>query len=98
MIERALEGIQRKASMELLGKELLDETFTLTQLKKLYEAIFRIELDSSNFRKKIHSLDVLQQTNIKDKSDSKRGSYLFKFKKKESEKLSPFKNEPIVKI
>jgi 8-oxo-dGTP diphosphatase len=98
MIDQSLNSLQRKASLELLGRELLEETFTLTQLKNLYEAIFMRELDSSNFRKKIHSLDVLQKTAIKDKSDSKRGSYLFKYKEPEKKEEHQVKIEPIIRM
>ena len=56
---------------------MLGDTFTITNLKKLYEAIFQQELDAGNFRKKMLSLGVLQNTGIKDKTDSKKGAFLY---------------------
>jgi len=81
MIESSLLSLQKKASTELVGKELLGDFFTITHLKKLYEAIFQRNLDAGNFRKKILSLGVLLRTTIKDKSDSKKGAYLYKYLK-----------------
>ncbi len=79
MIEYSLIALQKKAGSELVGRELLGERFTLTNLKKLYEAIFQRQFDPGNFRKKILSLGVLQNTGIKDMTDSKKGSYLYQY-------------------
>jgi ADP-ribose pyrophosphatase YjhB (NUDIX family) len=79
MVQHSLERLQKKAGSELIGQELLDDTFTITNLKKLYEAIFQRELDAGNFRKKILSLDVLRNTGIKDKTDSKKGAFLYQY-------------------
>jgi len=80
MVEQALEKLRHKASLQLIGKELLPELFTLTQLNNLYNAIFQREFDQGNFRKKIASLKVLKQTDIKQTNTSKRGAFYFKFK------------------
>ncbi|MBN1117853.1 MAG: NUDIX hydrolase [Bacteroidales bacterium] len=84
MIENALERLQRKASLELVGKELLPEMFTLTQLHNLYNAIFQKQFDAGNFRKKLSSLNLLDRLPEKDTSNSKRGAYYYKFKYKTS--------------
>lgn len=81
MIQSSLLSLQKKAGSELVGKELLGDLFTMTNLKKLYEAIFQRSLDAGNFRKKILSLGVLMRTTIKDKTDSKKGAYLYKYLK-----------------
>ncbi len=78
MIKNALLRLQKKAGTELIGPELLGDVFTLTNLKRLYEAIFQREIDAGNFRKKMLSLGVLHSTGKKDKSESKKGAYLFK--------------------
>jgi len=77
MIENALEQLQKKAAGELVGPELLGDVFTLTNLKKLYEAIFQREIDAGNFRKKIISLGILHNTGKKDKTESKKGAFLY---------------------
>jgi ADP-ribose pyrophosphatase YjhB (NUDIX family) len=77
MVDKALLRLQERAETELIGPELLGDVFTLTNLKKLYEAIFQRDIDAGNFRKKILSLGALQNTGEKDKSESKKGAYLY---------------------
>ncbi len=86
MTEKAMIKLQREAGYRLIGKDLLPEMFTLTQLRKLYEAIFQREFDPGNFRKKILSLDSLEKLNKKDSSESKKGAYYYKCKDSKSER------------
>ncbi len=79
MVNVALEKLRFKATYQLLGKELLPELFTLTQLNNLYNAIFQRTFDQANFRKKLASIDILERTAIKETGTSKRGSFLYKF-------------------
>jgi 8-oxo-dGTP diphosphatase len=79
MVRDSLTRLQMKASSELIGNKLLGDTFSITQLKQLYEAIFQRSLDAGNFRKKVLSLGMLNNTGIKDKTDSKKGAYLYKY-------------------
>lgn len=80
MFEKSLVKLQQKAGYSLCGSELLPEMFTLIQLRKLYEAIFRKEFDPGNFRKKILSLGVLEKLSVKDVSESRKGAYYYKAK------------------
>ena len=41
MVEKSMEKLQLKASINLVGIKLLPEMFTLQQLRNLYEAIFQ---------------------------------------------------------
>lgn len=79
MVKDALERIKRKARYKPIGFELLPEKFTIPQLQRLYEAVYRKRLDSRNFRKKVLSLNVLTKLDEKDKSNSRRGAFLYKF-------------------
>ncbi|TBW28683.1 NUDIX domain-containing protein [Gramella sp. KN1008] len=87
MVKDALDRIKRKARYKPIGFELLPEKFTIPQLQRLYEAVYRKELDSRNFRKKVLSLNVLIKLNEKDKSTSRRGAFLYKFDYKNYHKL-----------
>jgi len=80
MVIRSLERLQMKASLDLIGHELLPDMFTLTQLRNLYQAIFQRQLDPGNFRKKVLSLDVLEKLPIKETYNSKKGSFYYRFK------------------
>ena len=84
MIQNALVLLQQKASINLIGKELLPEMFTLIQLKNLYEAIFQRTFDPGNFRKKVLSLDMLERSNKKNTSESKKGAFYYRFKDSET--------------
>ena len=79
MVEKALLKLQFKAGYQLIGSELLPEMFTLTQLRRLYEAIFQRELDPGNFRKKILSLEILRKSSKKDSSESKKGAFFYTY-------------------
>ncbi len=94
MLQMALTQIQEKASMNLIGKELLPEEFSLTQLRILYSKIFQREFDQGNFRKKILSLNLLEKLDKKDSSGSKKGATLYKVK----EDVSIMLNERIIKV
>ncbi len=85
MFEKALVKLQQKAGYSLVGSELLPEMFTLSQLRKLYEAIFQREFDPGNFRKKILSLGVLEKLSVKDASESRKGAFYYKAKSNISE-------------
>jgi len=80
MVASALEFVQRRASYDLVGRELLPFRFTFTQLRNLYEAIFQKPFDPGNFRKKILSLNVLDRTEFKNTTESKRGAFYYQFK------------------
>jgi 8-oxo-dGTP diphosphatase len=88
MIDNALRKLQRRAGSEIIGRELLGERFTLSNLKKLYEAIFQREIDAGNFRKKVLSLGVLHNTGVKDKSESKKGAYLYQYQQEMADQLN----------
>jgi len=94
IVENALALLQQKASIDLIGKELLPEMFTLMQLRNLYEAIFQKTFDPGNFRKKILSIGILEKLNLKNTTESKKGAFYYKFKNSEA----GMKSERIVKF
>ena len=80
IVKNALELLQQKASIDLIGKELLPAMFTLMQLRNLYEAIFQKSFDPGNFRKKVLSVGILERLNLKNTKESKKGAYYYQFK------------------
>jgi len=82
MAQQALEKLRMKASRDLVGRDLLPDEFTLTQLRQLYNSIFMKEFDPGNFRKKILSLNATVRLNKKYSSESKKGAYYYCFKDK----------------
>ena len=80
MVKDSISQLRNIAKDQPLGFELLPKLFTLPQLQTLYECIYNTKFDSRNFRKKILSINVLEKTNLKDKSSSRKGAYLYVFK------------------
>lgn len=81
MVQDAISALQLKARHKPIGFNLLPDYFTLPQLQALYESIYQSKRDSRNFRKKVLSLNILEKTDRKDKTGSKKGAYLYTFKK-----------------
>lgn len=80
MVSAALAALRYRATHEPVGFELLPEYFTLTQLQRLYEAIFKQSIDAGNFRRRLRRMDFLEQTNEKDFSESRRGAWYYRFR------------------
>lgn len=81
MVKDAIAALQIKARHEPIGFSLLPDQFTIPQLQSLYESIYQTQRDSRNFRKKLLSMDIIEKTNLKDKTGSKKGAFLYTFKK-----------------
>lgn len=94
MVEKSLEKLQLKASYDLVGRDLLAEQFTITQLRNLYNSIFQREFDPGNFRKKVLSLKAMNKLDSKDTSESKKGAFYYQFKDPDKVTI----NERIVKL
>lgn len=62
-------------------KELLPETFRISQIQKMYEIILGRTLDKRNFQKKIFSLKIISETGSLDKTTN-RPAKLYKFENK----------------
>ncbi len=80
ILKYALKRLRYKLEYSAVGFELLPKTFTLSELKKMYEIILNEELDKRNFIKKIKSLDIIEATGL-TKSGAHRPASLYRFKK-----------------
>ncbi len=87
MVEDALTLLRFKVSMQPIIFKFFDKKFTLPALQDLYEAIYQREIDKRNFRKKLSSMDILDNLNIKDTLSSKRGAFYYKFNEKKYKDL-----------
>ncbi len=87
MVDQGLRKLRRRTATQPIGFELLPKEFTIPQLQSLYEAIYQTILDKRNFRKKILSMEVLIKLEEKDKSNSRKGAYLYRFDKRKYGKL-----------
>lgn len=91
MVKQARIMLQKKASSEPIGFNLLPSLFTLFQLQSLYEAIYGEPLDKRNFRKRVADLNYIEKTDKTDKTGSKRGAALYKFNENAYRKAPKFK-------
>ena len=91
MVKQARIMLQKKASSEPIGFNLLPSLFTLFQLQSLYEAIYGEPLDRRNFRKRVADLNYIEKTDKIDKTGSKRGAALYKFNENAYRKAPKFK-------
>ncbi|WP_080903291.1 NUDIX domain-containing protein [Parabacteroides sp. Marseille-P3160] len=67
--------------------ELLPQKFTISQLHKLYEAIYNRFIDIRNFHKKVATMPYIVALDEKEKGVPHRAARLYKFNKKEYNKL-----------
>lgn len=79
LLNTALGSLKSKSRLQPIGFELLPKKFTLSQLQKLYEAIFEIGLDKRNFRRKILSMQLLTLLEEKQTKVPHKPAQLYKF-------------------
>lgn len=88
ILNYSLEQLRLRVRHAPIGFNLLPEKFTLFELMQLYEEILGIEMDKSNFRRKILSMKLLVQLDEKQKDVSHRAAKLYRFDPKIYEQLT----------
>jgi 8-oxo-dGTP diphosphatase len=83
IIEYAVRRLRAKASYSNIVYGLMPRQFRLSELQKMYEIIINAKLDKRNFRKRMLSTGLLQETGRKDAGGAHRPAMLYKFKKME---------------
>lgn len=82
MLEKALEKLKELIVLSDILKSLLPKEFTMPELQKLYEGILGKTFDRRNFRKKILSLNIIDDTNKEISINGNKPSKLYRFKDK----------------
>lgn len=88
IIHAALARLRRKIKYKPIGFNLLADKFALLHLQELYEAIYGIEFDKPNFRRKIMKMNILVPLNEKQKGVPHRSARLYKFDKERYDNLT----------
>lgn len=83
ILQVAIRRLQAKAGYSNIIYGLLPEQFRLSELQAMYETILNKKLDKRNFRKRMLSTGLLQETGKKEIAGAHRPAMLYKFKKKE---------------
>jgi 8-oxo-dGTP diphosphatase len=81
MIKVSLENLRELIIQSDILKVLLPNEFTMPELQKIFEAILGKTFDRRNFRKKILSLNIVDDTNKEISINGNKPSKLYKFKK-----------------
>ncbi|MDX1665415.1 MAG: NUDIX domain-containing protein [Candidatus Promineifilaceae bacterium] len=72
--------LRYKLEYTALGFELLPDEFTLSDLQHAYELILGEELDKRNFRRKILSAEIIEETGEKRRQGSGRPARLYRYR------------------
>lgn len=79
ILKYAYERLQNKLTYKPIGFDLLPKEFLFSDLENLYCTILRKEIDRRNFRKKILSFGIIEETNLISKKNNGRPAKLFRF-------------------
>ena len=80
ILSSAIEQLKKEIVNSNILKSLFKEGITIPELQKTYEAILEKKFDRRNFRKKILSLNLLEDTNKLSKFKGNKPAKIYKFK------------------
>ena len=81
IIEKGIERLKSKLTYQPIGFDLLESEFLFSDLENLYCTILNKEIDRRNFRKKLMSFGILEETNSFSDKKNGRPAKLFRFNK-----------------
>lgn len=87
IIETAYKRLQNKLTYQPIGFDLLPKEFLFSELENLYCTILEREIDRRNFRKKILSYGIVEETDKFGSKKNGRPAKLFKFNNLKYNKL-----------
>jgi len=80
IVEMGIGRLRSKLAYSSIAVGLMPKSFSLSELQRTYELILGETIDKRNFRKKITSLDLLQETG-REVGKRRRPAVLYSFKK-----------------
>lgn len=87
IFEMAKKRLQSKLQYQPIGFDLLSKEFPFSDLEHLYTTILENQIDRRNFRKKILSFGIVEETDKISQQGSGRPAKLFKFNKTKYDQL-----------
>lgn len=87
ILQYTLNRLRGKLDYTTIAFNLLPEQFTLRELQRVYEIILHKRLDKRNFRKKILSTGILEDTGAKKMEGTHRPARLYRFNPEAERKL-----------
>lgn len=82
IIDDCLKALKEKILNSNILASLFPNGFTMPEIHKTYEAILQKEIDRRNFRRKLLSLDLIEDTQKEVKFEGNKPAKLYKFKDK----------------
>tara|TARA_Y100001935_G_C17311810_1_gene517315 strand:+ start:16080 stop:16820 length:741 start_codon:yes stop_codon:yes gene_type:complete len=79
IITKALHALRKQLKFQPIGKNLLPEKFTMTELRVLYETILGEELDRRNFQRKMLGYGILTKLKETRKGGAHKAPFLYCF-------------------
>ncbi|GHO44983.1 NUDIX hydrolase [Ktedonospora formicarum] len=79
ILEYTLNRLRGKLDYTTIAFNLLPEQFTLRELQRVYEMILHKRIDKRNFRKKVLSTGILEDTGAKKMEGTHRPARLYRF-------------------
>jgi 8-oxo-dGTP diphosphatase len=79
IVNKGLERLKAKLTYQPIGFDLLPHEFLFSELENLYATILQKEIDRRNFRKKMLSFDILEETDAIVIQKAGRPAKLFRF-------------------
>ena len=79
ILSEALNALQKEMILSPAAFDLLPRKFPVRQLQNLFEAVFGVEIDNRNFRKKLFSSDILIDTGEMETSVRHKPARLYTF-------------------
>lgn len=80
ILEKSLDSLREKIINTDILKSLFPNGFTIPEIQKTYELILNKKFDRRNFRRKLLSLNLIEDTNKEVKFEGKKPAKLYKFK------------------
>lgn len=88
IIKTAQKRLQNKLSYQPIGFDLLPKEFLFSELENLYCSILEKEIDRRNFRKKMLSFEIVEETEKYGNNPKGRPAKLYRFNKQKYNKLA----------
>lgn len=85
IVRTGLQRLRAKLQYSNIVYAILPPEFRLSELQRVYEVILDTTLDKRNFRKKMLSLNLLEETVEREISGAHRPAMLYRFKEKDLE-------------
>jgi 8-oxo-dGTP diphosphatase len=87
IVSQAFQRLKSKLTYQPIGFDLLPKQFLFSELENLYCSILGKEIDRRNFRKKILSFGIIEETDQFSSFKSGRPAKLFQFNNKKYKEL-----------